>query len=384
MERMLLGSAVLAVLAGCGGDRRPVPVAAGQAPPECRSRDGGSRWADAGAGYAEAGVLGRDPKLWVEEVAGVAEIGGMTYVYDPGRAHIVVLDEAFRPVRTFGRKGKGPGEIEPEWDRGRRGPGWLWMEVVDGSLMVFDGFRMQFFAPDGSVEDGRFEGPVRRGWVNFWADRVRVWDGAVISPSGGYDYGSRARRPDEWTLYRSTNARTTPILSLQLPPRPRSNGVPFTGPEQALPAWDAGNGCVAASDGTGRWLVRSDIGGRSVDTLALRLPDLGRPKVNVEEYGRLLGMAGKGRTGGYVEPTALQEIDALTIDPDGYAWILPVQDSSAGGEGVEVVRLSLQTGAAVRDTVPAFPIAFGRPGVFYARVGGRDEPALARYRLVAR
>lgn len=44
------------------------------------------------------------------------------------------------------------------------------------------------------------------------------------------------------------------------------------------------------------------------------------------------------------------------------------------------MRVAIQTGEAVRDTVPAFPSEFGAPGVFYARVGGRQDPAVARYR----
>jgi hypothetical protein len=379
--RALVCTAVAAALTGCGGERRSDVVASGQAPAECRSREGGSRWASSHGGYVEAGVLGRDPQQWVEEVAGVVELGGLIYVYDPGRAHIVVLDEAFRPVRTFGREGKGPGEIEPERDMGTRGPGWKWMELVDSSLVVFDGFRLQVFAPDGSLRTGRLQTPLRRGWVNFWADRVRISSDAIISSNGGYDFGSRSRRPNEWTIDRSTESATTPILSLQLPPLPRSRGVPFGGPDQALPVWDAASGCVVASDGTGRWVVRSSVTGRRIDTLALNLPDLPRPKVNVAELERLLGAAHGG--GGYVGPTARQDVDAIAIDPDGYAWILPTQDTAARGSGVVVVRLSLQTGAATQDTVPAFPTAFGSPGMYYARVGGRVEPALIRYRLRA-
>ena len=379
--RALACSVVLAALAACGGDQRPQALASGQAPPECRSREEGSRWVSSGSSYAEAGILGEDPQYWIEEVAGIAELDGEIYVYDPGRAHIVVLDEAFRPLRTIGREGKGPGEIQPERDMGRRGPGWRWMDVVDSSLVVYDGFRLQLFSPDGSLERGRWQNPVRRGWVHFWVDRLRIWDDAIISPSGGYDFGSKSHRPNEWTLNRSTDSRTTPILSLQLPPRPTLRGVPFTGPQQALPVWDAVNGCVIASDGTGRWVVRASVAGDRIDTLALALPDLPRPKVNIEELERLMGAASKGRGGGYVEPTAVQDIDAIIVDPDGYAWILPVQDTAAGGDGVEVVLLSLQTGAAARDTVPAFPTEFGRPGEFYARVGGRNEPALVRYRL---
>ena len=70
------------------------------------------------------------------------------------------------------------------------------------------------------------------------------------------------------------------------------------------------------------------------------------------------------------------------IDPDGYVWLLPTQDSTnVPGGGVEVVRIALSTGAAERDTVPAFPAAFGAPGVFYARTNDRrtEEAVVTRY-----
>ena len=66
------------------------------------------------------------------------------------------------------------------------------------------------------------------------------------------------------------------------------------------------------------------------------------------------------------------------IDPDGYAWLLPTQDSTnVPGGGVEVVRIALSTGAAV----PAFPAAFGAPGTFYARKNDRytGEAIVIRY-----
>jgi hypothetical protein len=62
----------------------------------------------------------------------------------------------------------------------------------------------------------------------------------------------------------------------------------------------------------------------------------------------------------------------LVLDPDGYVWLLPVQPSPRIPDGVEVVRAPLGGGSAVLDTVPAFPRAFGAPGVYYAETRGPD------------
>jgi hypothetical protein len=382
----LVGAAGAAVLmAACGADDRARVAAAGEAPPQCASRAQGSRWASAGA-YAETAAYGTDEaEHWLGDIGGVASLDGLVFVYDAGRARVVALDDALRPVRVFGREGKGPGELQPERDMGWRGRGWRWLDVADGSLAVFDGTRIQLFSPDGTVAGEGFRGAIRSGVVTFETDRLRYWDGTLVAAAGGYrpDWRKGAR-PNEWTLYRSGGRRADAILSLPLTPRPTSpGGVPFTGPEQAIPVWDMANGCILAGDGTRRPLLRSDIEGRQVDTLAIDLPDLGRPRVDVEKLERLMGMAGKGRSGGYVRPSAPRMIEAISIDPDGYAWILPVQDSAAGGEGIEILRLSLGSGVTQRDTVPAFPIAFGSPGVFFARAGDREQPTLVRYQVAA-
>ena len=46
-----------------------------------------------------------------------------------------------------------------------------------------------------------------------------------------------------------------------------------------------------------------------------------------------------------LKPTAPRRIDAMVIDPDGYAWILPYQHPDHLGESVEVVRVALATAA---------------------------------------
>jgi hypothetical protein len=70
----------------------------------------------------------------------------------------------------------------------------------------------------------------------------------------------------------------------------------------------------------------------------------------------------------------------LVADLDGYLWILPVQPRGAEGAGVEVLRVAVGTGRAETDTVPAFPLAFGPPGVYYAALRDADGVlSLVRY-----
>lgn len=368
----------------CGGSNDAPRAAHGIVPQECTSRTEGSRWASGAAEYTESatyGTAGEDD--WIEEIGGIASLDSLVFMYDAGRARIVALDQGLRPVRVLGREGRGPGELKRERDMGWRGRGWRWLDVTDGKVAVFDGTRIQLFTPDGSDADESFRGAVRSGAVTFETDRLRFWDGELVAASGGYrENANKGTVPNTWTLYRNGDRTSRPILSLVLTPRPAdANGIPFTGPEQALPVWDMSNGCIVAGDGTDRLLVRSDLEGRAVDTLQLAIPDLGRPVVDAEQMGRLLGLAGKGRRGGFLPPSAVRQVELITIDPDGYVWILPVQDSAAAGSGVEILRMSLQSGAVERDTVPAFPLAFGQPGVFYARGGDREEPVIARFQL---
>jgi hypothetical protein len=119
------------------------------------------------------------------------------------------------------------------------------------------------------------------------------------------------------------------------------------------------------------------------DTLPIKVSDIPLPKVDERAIGRLMSASSKGEVAGYVQPTALKRLSGLVVDPDGYAWLLPAQDSGHVREGVEVVRVSLATGASQRDTVPAFPMVFASPGVYYARLRDRRtrETTVARYEL---
>lgn len=70
----------------------------------------------------------------------------------------------------------------------------------------------------------------------------------------------------------------------------------------------------------------------------------------------------------------------LILDPDGFVWLLPVQPDQPVPGGVEVLRVPLGGGSVVTDTVPAFPRAFGPPGVYFGGIRGpNDEILVKRY-----
>jgi hypothetical protein len=132
---------------------------------------------------------------------------------------------------------------------------------------------------------------------------------------------------------------------------------------------------VVASDGAEPLLVYAPVGGRQ-DTARVPLPE--RVDRN-ENYAQKLG--GVVPSGFQLdEPSAPARLIDMVLDPDGFVWLLPVQPDDRIPGGLEVIRVPLGGGVAVTDTVPAFPRAFGPPGVYYARIDGPDEELLvARY-----
>ena len=373
----------VALLAGCGRADTAVPSAGPVA--ACPARTGGSRWAASGsAEYRKVADYGAEPREWLNEIGGIVSRGDSVFVYAAPLAEVRVLDAMLRPLGRFGREGQGPGEMQKMLDLGMRGRGWRWMDLSGDTLLVYDGQRIQLFAPSGAYRGHAYDREIEAGAFSDEGPRVALHRGALLAARGGYHIATRAdmERGSRWDLVRFAAGRAQPVLSLQLAPLPRSGGVPFNGPQQARPLWDVAGDCLVATDGTGGWLVRAAAAPSRVDTLPLTLPDLPLPKVDVADLERTLGGASRGR-GGYQEPTAIRRISTLVIDPDGYVWLLPQQDSSHLGGEVEVVRVSTATGAAVRDTVPAFPAAFGPPGVFYARGTKREDgiETVARYEL---
>jgi hypothetical protein len=375
---------ILIAAAACGRGHPRERAAAGATSAACPSRAEGSRWASAGARYRETAAYGRAPDQWLYEVGGVAYRDSLLYVYDAAESRVRVLTARLQPAGSFGRKGSGPGELLASRAMGMKGSGWRWLDVAGDTVAVFDGTRVQLFSRQGKFLEQRLSRLIGTPALSERMERIAYDGAAFVGSSGGYDLALLQPPADRyrWDLTAHGPRSHRRLLSLKLTALPaRGRGPTFEGPEQARPLWDHARGCVVATDGTGAWLVRASMGGGRADTLPLRLPAVEPPHIDRDEYARLLGMASKGEAG-YLEPTAVRKLSGLVIDPDGYAWLLLTQDSTnVPGGGVEVVRVALSTGAAERDTVPAFPAAFGAPGVFYARTNDRHtrEALVTRY-----
>lgn len=313
----------------------------------------------------------------------------LVFVYDPPEGRVRVLTEALVPVRAFGARGGGPGEMREFVSRGRLGPQWQWLAFSGDTLLVFDGIAVHRFSTDGRFLGRAYDQAVQRTDLNDGSAAIVSRGGELLSSWGGY-YLSVLRAAGDryrWSIVRHpASGRPDSLLSLQLEPLPEvAGGAGFVGPAQARPLWAASQDCVVATDGGGGWVARASLSVQGLDTLTFPLPDVAPPPVDAEEVGRLRGMVNKGQ-GGYLEPSREQRVSSLVVDPDGYAWILPAQDTAASPAGLEIVRVSLATGEATQDTVPAFPLVFGRPGVFYARklnpISGESE--VVRYETFAR
>lgn len=353
-------------LAACGDDS---PRRASSGPAACEARAEGSRWASTGA-YRETASVGRGEADWLGEAGGVAVHDSLVFVYDPPEGRVRVLTEALAPVREFGGRGGGPGEMREHVSLGMHGPQWQWLAFTGDTLLVFDGVAVHRFSTDGRFLGRAYHRAAQRTDLNDGSAAIASRGGELLSSWGGY-YLSILRPPGDryrWSILRhSASGRPDTLLSLQLAPLPSlAGGAGFNGPAQARPLWGVSQACVVATDGGDGWIVRASLSGQGLDTLEFQLPDVAPPPIDREEVGRLSGMVGKGR-GGYLEPSREQRISSLVVDPDGYAWVLPAQDTAASPAGLEIVRVSLATGEAIQDTVPAFPLVFGRPGVFYAR-----------------
>ena len=234
---------------------------------------------------------------------------------------------------------------------------------------MFDGVAVHRYAADGRFLGRAYDDAVRRSDLNDGSSSIAPMAGGLLSSWGGYHVPVLREPPDRyrWSIVHHSSGRPDTVISLQLAPLPQiGGGVGFEGPAQAKPVWGASRDCVVATDGGGAWLVRADFPRAGIDTLRFDLPDVAPPPIDEEEIARLSGRVGNGQ-GGYPEPTVERRISSLVVDPDGYVWVLPWQDTAQAPAGLPIVRISLATGTAVHDTVRAFPLVFGRPGVFSAR-----------------
>lgn len=375
---------LLLLVAAC--DRAPNPPPAKPVAAACVSRPEGSRWA---GDYRETARFGDtdDEALGGMDLASITVGDGIVYVLEASNVGLWLLRPDLTVIRKVGREGDGPGE----WRgllHGWQGGSSRWVSASSDRVRLFDGKRFQELTPGGRfrrvLELGSDEMPL------FLQSRLIFAGDTLFYSAGGYDPFSSASTGEPrdgrlgrevaadgyspWTVRMRLDGENRELLRLGLVPVHGKWGV---GPAHAIPLWDTNGGCVVASDGHEPVLVYATVGGRQ-DTLPVPVPNhVERIADYAEALGGLLPGEAKRR-----EPATPKRIRDLVIDPDGWVWLWTVRKRGSTPGEVQVLRVPLGGGRAVLDTVPAFPRAFGPPGVYYAQTYGPDDELLvARYDL---
>jgi hypothetical protein len=354
----------------------------------CESRSTGSRWASQGGYIVSAQFAGREEQpLW--RILGVAAGDSLLYVYDGPNHTVEILDHSLRTRGHFGRSGQGPGEFGSQ-SRGIYPPDLTdrRIDIAGDSVMVFSGDRVQVFTAGGEYIGQLAEREIRNDQLSLFTMRIRYRDGRLNFADRSYRHGRSVEERSRFSVIVSRKRGPSEIRSIPAEPLPTTGGP--IGPtvvlrEQARPIWDIEGGCIVLGDGSqGKLLVATTSQLDRVDTIRFTLRDIPQPPYDPAQEAAMIAMASRGQAG-RVKPTAPRRLDAITIDPDGYAWILPYQDPDHLGGDIELLRVSLETGVAQWDTVPAFPVAFGRPGVYFGRaLSAEDQAVIYRIDSVSR
>ena len=294
------------------------------------------------------------------------------YVFDRMFGTVALLDLRGDEHYHFGRSGQGPGELSSNGPAQRHKKFVTWIDVADDTIVVFDGLRVHRFDERKEFVDD-ITTPIRRLYTAIgFTRRIRAVPGGLlvdVEPGGYANLVSKSGR--SVGIWQVTSDRVVQVAHLQLAELPMSSrGVRLKGLAEARPLWDLAGDCVAYTDGAASSLFVGSTKSSAVDTISIPLPDdRFVPRGNPEELHLPRGSE-------VPDPGAERRVLDLVADPDGWIWLLVVQPNSREIEGVEVIRVDVQNARAVTDTLPAFPIAFGPPGVIIANT--TDPSGLSR------
>lgn len=337
----------------------------------CGARAGGSRWlVDS---YQITHTYGiDDPDEWVASYGGLDAVGDTVFLYDQRRPGVLHLTGTLSLRGSFGQAGRGPGEFGFPFPV-------TWIDDnaeghigFDGTtLVVYDRLDVASFRPDGTfVRSTNLGHPSMGAGVRFVSPEP---DGSVVY--GLDSIASGRRRLQTWRI--RPDASRELLWERPVPWIQPASGGTNPGRREARSYWARYHRCYVVSDGGSGLLWIYDAEKRHVDSMPLpewRVPPFGA--VASDRSGLVIG----GRTAGrqVTEPALLSRWTGLIIDPDGYAW---VRAWTSSREDFTVFVISLTSGRAVRVDLPAFPRAFGPPGVFYAAKMREEteEQYVARY-----
>lgn len=352
----------------------------------CLPRPGGSRWAAAPGEYVRTALYGQEPNGWLASVAGlVVAPDGDVIVYDAASARVVVLSEALEPRKEFGRRGEGPGEFSGLSVPAAAASEFSLLDATDSLIFVHDGKAVEVFNRDGTPHD-HVSGLIGGIAPPFTLRAIRA-----EGPDLLYAYDSVAvqghvqRRLQTWAV--TGDARTL-VLELPLKNPPMPGGMVYAHPREARPLWGIHGRCVLMGDGSSERILVYDRETARVDTLSLPPHEVPAPAIDrrrarahsqVRDFAASRGIPFPDLEG--VEPAAVWRWSELVVDPDGYAWIRPWSPPNQDENDQEILRIDIRSGHVEEQRVPAFPRAFGAPGVFYAieKDPNTDEVLVTRY-----
>jgi hypothetical protein len=179
------------------------------------------------------------------------------------------------------------------------------------------------------------------------------------------------------------------VHQLALPVLPRAGTGSFVPPQQARAVWSAVNDCIVVGDGSSPWLLRLRLSSGRADTIVLPSYTVPRDERTAERMARMRRLLDRAAADldislpvGDATPTAIWRWAEVAIDPDGHIWVNPWRLVEQRQQPLEILRIA-PNGRITNERVPAFPIAFGPPGSFYARQKHptTDELLIVRYDL---
>lgn len=349
------------------------PVFDAPAPLPCATAPA-SRWIARKGDYRAAGTYGLADGEWLSSVAGVERIqDGSIWIFDSQNARLVRLSPDLSEHEELAAEGPGPGELAQLPGVILESMGKGWMTASDSVVFLFDGRALSVFGPDGEFRHylsgfrpNEISALNVHGFHHASGHLLYSVDSGRVPMFGDGEDGER--RMVTWIAEEDGPAR---LFAHLIPPIPRMGSGRFSPPGQADPLWSGGEDCVFFSDGERPWLIMAEVNSGRLDSLRLPdvdAPDFDDPEVR-EDFEKMMMMS--GREGAEMpEPTSVKHWEAMSVDPDGFVWMLPAAEAerheNRPDEPLRVHVVAPSTGEVTSVSVPAFPVVFGSPGEYYA------------------
>jgi len=326
---------------------------------------------------------GDDTYLWINPSPHCVADDGNLYVLDARQTKAYIMTPQGELLRTFGKKGQGPGEFSVLQD----------LTLFEGHLYTNDPFNRRVTVMD---TEGKYlsshtfplDVPTSRFLIPY-----RFSDGCgyiLIEKDHRYPHviGERSRAhfavhrlsetlTIESTLYDSTGTFEFIRIAGENRSRPLDNLTPVTGLAPGMPvAWSYGKqfrvDFLDPANGD-RWAVR-------IPHEALPMSQTFRERL-IESYARLTRSSIE-RARRITYPDRLPHVDSmmsdLQWDPAGRLWVREFRDPTISGTPYRFQVFSRSGEWLFRQDLPVHPILFSADG-FYARGEAADGSPLVQF-----